>query len=113
MVNRDDIASWIDKARSALPADVGQPDYGAAVIVAGDGEHLALIQLGSNAPGWRCPNVAHEQLGPLPPRWVQRTALAPARCGRPTAGGRPCRVYVSAPGQACRHHSPKTTYETW
>lgn len=30
----------IDKARSALLADVGQPDYGAAVVVIGDEMHV-------------------------------------------------------------------------
>lgn len=44
----------IDKTRSVLLADVGQPDYGAASILAGDEEHLALIQLGFHGPGQRC-----------------------------------------------------------
>jgi hypothetical protein len=118
--------AWIDFARLAeLPRQPEADDqYAATVIVDQDGtDHLVLLSRTTyerddreNRTGWvdwPCAGIAHEQLGPLPARWAQRTVLAPARCGRPTASGVRCRMYVSAPGQPCRHHRPKTGIETW
>lgn len=120
------LSAWIDFARlvELPPQTEADDEYAATVIVDQDGtEHLVLLSRATferddreNRTGWvdwPCAGIAHEQVGPLPQRWAQRTVLAPLRCGRPTACGRPCRVYVSAPGRACRWHSPKIDYETW
>lgn len=96
---------WIDRARSVFLADVGQPDYGAAVVVRGDGTHLlALIQLRTPDAGWSWPSAEHERLGPLRPVWAARVQLAPLRCARTTLSGRPCRNTVSKAGQPCPKH---------
>jgi hypothetical protein len=103
----DDNAMHSDPDRSVYLCDVGQPDYWAAVGIAADGtEILYLHQRGttSGRPDPRCRDVAHEQLGPLPPRWAARTALCAFRCGRTTMAGQPCRMYVSRPGDACGWH---------
>ncbi|MGK2881308.1 MAG: hypothetical protein ACSLE6_11100, partial [Mycobacterium sp.] len=53
--------------------------------------------------------VAHEQLGPLPPRWRDRVRLCPIRCGRRTLTGAPCRRVVAGPGPCASHGEKATT----
>jgi hypothetical protein len=50
---------------------------------------------------WRPCCAPHEQPGRLPALYRERLAM---RCGRPTAKGTPCRVWVASPGQACPQH---------
>jgi hypothetical protein len=108
-------ASLIDDSRTRCLCDVGRDDYIAATAIAADGtEHLVLAELDSLGdetvrydPG--CGDVAHEQLGALPPRWAARTTLAPLRCGRRTQAGHPCRILVTRPGDTCTWHRTPTT----
>lgn len=100
----------IDSARSACLCDVGCTTYLAATTVDTDGQvNLVLAErnsIGDETVRYdaNCPAVAHEQPGPLPPRWRDRVALVPLRCGRPTKSGAPCRAYVTRPGAACGRH---------
>jgi hypothetical protein len=54
-----------------------------------------------------CSDVIHDQLGPLPLEFVRRITISQRthRCGRPTkTTGRPCRIEVTRPGEACGLH---------
>jgi hypothetical protein len=83
-----DDAELVDPHRTRCLCDVGAPDYLAATTVSADGTvHLLLARadaIGDESVTYSptCSSVAHEQLGPLPPRWHSRAALAPLRCGR-------------------------------
>ncbi|MGO9156777.1 hypothetical protein [Mycobacterium sp.] len=98
----------IDPDRSTCLCDVGQPDYAAVTVIDPDGaDRLVLAECATiNDPtvSYRSDPPPHEHLGPLPPRWGARVALAPFYCGRPTRAGRPCRIPVAAPGQRCSWH---------
>jgi hypothetical protein len=102
--------NWIDWDRTVCLCDSGRPGYLAATIVAVDGSpDLVLVyRRGIGDPAFTvdrtCRDASHEQLGPLPPQWAARAALTLSRCGRTTLGERPCRVYVSRPGEACGWH---------
>lgn len=103
----------VDHIHTARLDDIGQPDYYATVVVRSDGEqflilaHRASVDDSKTRVDLSTPHAVHEQLGPLPARWVSRIQLAPLRCGRPTARGAPCRVVVRTPCAPCaRHHRP-------
>ncbi|WP_343598890.1 hypothetical protein [Mycobacterium sp.] len=100
----------IDPQRSACLCDAGLPGH--ALVTALD-EHgtlrpvlAATDQVGDDAVRFdaECHAQAHEQLGLLPPAWVQRVRSVPLRCGRPTLSGTRCRKLVAAPGAACDWH---------
>jgi hypothetical protein len=106
-------ASLIDPDRTTCLCDAGNPDYLAATAVAADGsEHLLLAEcdgIGDENvcydPG--CTDVDHEQLGALPIEYVRRLTISRRthHCGRPTkTTGRPCRIEVTTPGEACGLH---------
>jgi hypothetical protein len=106
----------IDPAHTACLCDVGATDYIAATVVADDGtEHLILAERDSigDASVRYDPLTAqapHEQDGPLPTRYRLGLQAVPHRCGRPTkTTGRPCRIGVTRPGQACGLHRERTT----
>jgi hypothetical protein len=71
----------VDPRRSADLDDVGQRAYYAATAVEADGaEHLVLVQrAGAGDPTIRycsqCPDVEHEQTGPLPIEIVRRITI--------------------------------------
>ncbi|MDP7738986.1 hypothetical protein [Mycobacterium paragordonae] len=100
----------IDYGRSACLYHEGGYHYAALATSVAFGEHLVLVYGQSiNDPTVRydplCRDVAHEQLGPLPPTVEAKIATAARpRCGRPTRHGRPCRVTVPAPGDSCPWH---------
>ena len=71
----------IDGHRTCFLADVGLPGYVAAVTVSADGsEHLVLARLeqlrDDTRYDSRCPDVLHDQTGPLPLEVVKRIAIA-------------------------------------
>lgn len=112
----EDSANIIDDERTVTLGDVGQPDYLAAVAVDLNGrEHLVLAdrnRVGDLEATYaaHCPDVSHEQLGPLPLAVVRRIVIASRRsrstqlCGRPTKSGQPCQIPVASHGQACGWH---------
>jgi hypothetical protein len=108
----------LDAHRTARLDDVGAAGYLAATVVTEDGQQMFALANASavNDPAalidFACREVAHEQLGPLPIRWMHRVALAPARCGRATKAGRPCRTLVSEPGGPCPRHRATATNRT-
>lgn len=113
----DDGGFLLDPARCACLCDLAA-DYVLAVAVEPDGAtHYVLAHqpdIGDPAVRYTpdCPDAAHEQPGPLPPRWAARVELAPLRCGRRTRSGRRCRVPVARPNAACgRHRTAPTTTE--
>lgn len=77
----------IDSARSTALKDAGAPEFTAATIMNPAGEiHLVLIRrsaLGDPNVVYNAntPEAPHDQLGPLPPEFVQRVA-ASGRRGR-------------------------------
>jgi hypothetical protein len=103
---------YIDDRRSACLCDVGAPGYVAAVLVAADGrQDLVLVDqelIGDEQHTYdhTTPQARHEQLGPLPAGVRYQVWQVPAhRCGRPTkTTGRPCRIEVTRPGEACGLH---------
>jgi hypothetical protein len=104
--------TFVDVERSACLCDVGLIGYTAALCVTADGEDKAWLVNDAvlnvaNAPHGSADH-AHEQLGPLPAHWRHMVALAPYRCGRPRADGRPCRQAVRGPGRTCGWHSERT-----
>jgi hypothetical protein len=107
----DDRFSIIDDNRTACLCDVGGASgYVAATVVNAAGATTYLLvaveHLGDDSATYdaMCTAAAHEQTGPLPPRWRDRIELAPLRCGRRTKVGTACRAYVGRPGAACGHH---------
>lgn len=102
----------IDNARSAHLCAAGLPGYVAATAIEADGaEHLVLVQAGSvgdKAVRYNpaCPEVEHEQLGPLPLDVVRRITISrrTLRCGRRTKQGAPCQTPVARAGDACGRH---------
>jgi hypothetical protein len=112
---KDASHSFIDGARSACLCDVGQADYVATTVIEPDGsEHLVLAQhcaIGDPAVRYdsKSPDVAHEQLGPLPIEFVRRLTISQRayRCGRRTQAGNPCRIRVPLEGEACEWHRSK------
>ncbi|MDV3136755.1 hypothetical protein [Mycobacterium sp. 29Ha] len=100
----------IDYGRSAPLYREGGYHYAAVATSDAYGEHLVLAYgVAINDPAVRydpiCRDVDHEQLGPLPPAVAARIAAATRpRCGQPNRHGRPCRVPVAAPGDACVWH---------
>ncbi|OBC07753.1 MULTISPECIES: hypothetical protein [unclassified Gordonia (in: high G+C Gram-positive bacteria)] len=50
------------------------------------------------------PNQSHECVCPLSDEWRARIDNTPLRCSRPTRSGRPCRIVVHHPGDACATH---------
>jgi hypothetical protein len=105
--------SLIDDARTICLCDVGQPGYIAATAITAEGrEHLVLAELDAIGDEHvlydpTCTDVTHEQLGALPLEFVRRITVSQRvhRCGRPTkTTGRPCRVEVARPGEACGLH---------
>jgi hypothetical protein len=70
----------VDRAHTANLADVGAAGYDAAVIVDHNGDcHLALVLRSavgnlSTVYDQGCSDVAHDQLGPLPPYYAERIA---------------------------------------
>jgi hypothetical protein len=107
----EDRFSIIDDARTTCLCDVGgPPGYIAATVVSTAGVATYLLAavefLGDPSATYdaNCAEAAHEQTGPLPPRWRDRIQLAPARCGRRTKTGGRCRAYVGRPGDACGWH---------
>lgn len=111
MSDERDGFTLVDHGRNVYLGDVGLPDYFAATCVTSSGgEELWLVNaavLGVENADHGCGDQPHEQLGPLPDRWRTRTLLAPYRCGRPRADGRPCRQYVGAAGSACGWHAER------
>lgn len=85
----EDVPHLIDSARSADLRDVGGAGYIAATAVSPDGTtHLVLSRLdllsddsASYEPD--CPDVAHEQPGPLPLDFVRRVAISQRAHRRP------------------------------
>lgn len=104
----------VDRARCVCLCGDGLAGYTAAIAIESDGtEHAVLaaeIAIGDDRVRYdaTCAAVAHEQLGPLPPRWFARVRLAPLRCGRPTKTGTPCRVEIAVPGRTCGWHRNTT-----
>lgn len=100
----------VDYGRSAALYSEGSYHYAALATSVAFGEHLVLIDHNDiDNPAARydpvCRDVAHEQLGPLPPAVAAKIAAATRpRCGRPNRHGRPCRVPVAASGDACPWH---------
>lgn len=96
-----------DPDRWVCLCDVGAPDYAAAVTVDEYGtEQLWLVsmpQFNTHCDHGN-PNQEHERLGRLPGEWRERIWGELARCGRPTAKGRPCRHIANPPGEPCRMH---------
>jgi hypothetical protein len=80
------------------------------VCVSDDGRiDLVLVdssRLGDDRYTYRpnTPDAPHEQLGPLPTRYLLGLQAVPHRCGRPTKTGRPCRITVTHPGEPCGRH---------
>lgn len=112
------MGSVIDYDRAACLCGAGAPDYFAAVSVNADGtEALWLVSkdhLGADNPDSGDANQPHEQLGPLPQAVRERIrAAGRARCGRPTASGRPCRTQVAQAGDGCRHHGGPRPLRCW
>ena len=105
--------SFVDFMRSACLADVDLPGYAIAWCVNSAGEDQAWLisEAELNIPGTTHGDgdQPHEQLGPLPDRWRYRVALAPYRCGRPRADGRPCRQFVGEAGRTCAWHSERAS----
>jgi hypothetical protein len=104
----------VDWERCACLCDVGLAGYVVAWSVTADGEDMAwLVDEDALLNGKRAEHgngdQAHEHHGPLPERWRHRIALAPYRCGRPRADGRPCRQSVKAPGRPCSWHSERAS----
>ena len=105
-----------DSRRATCLCDAGAPDYVATVAVDSDGcEHLVLAErysIGDEHVRYdaTCRDVPHEQTGPLPLEYVRRLMISIRsagvhRCGRPTkTTGRPCRIEVTPPGEACGLH---------
>jgi hypothetical protein len=66
----------IDYARSSHLADVGAPDYAAALVIDPRGREffvLAHVNDDDSEYDVRCRRCApHEQLGKLPPEWQER-----------------------------------------
>ncbi|EFG79556.1 hypothetical protein HMPREF0591_0533 [Mycobacterium parascrofulaceum ATCC BAA-614] len=99
----------VDWERSACLCDVGSAGYVLAVAVTSDGADTLWIvddaELHAEHPRYGSADQLHEQLGPLSAALRERIWPTP-RCGRPTKGtGRPCRIVVSGPGEACGLHS--------
>jgi hypothetical protein len=102
----------IDNSRAACLCDVGGAGLIATVAVSADGaEHLVLAdrdRIGDDNArvDIGCPAAEHEQIGELPPEYVQRITVSRRthRCGRRTKSGTPCRAYVGQPGEACGWH---------
>lgn len=102
----------IDTDRTACLCDAGQTDYIATTAIDVDGcERMVLAHqpsIGDTSVvfGPKCPDVAHEQLGPLPLAVVRRITIASRvhRCGRTTKSGTPCRNTVAEPGKHCTWH---------
>jgi hypothetical protein len=108
-VPEPDRRAIIDQARAADLADGGPPGHRLAIAIRDDGEELYWIvcdaELDAARPRFGNADQPHEQLGPLPAMWRHRVALAPLRCRRTTTRtGRPCRILVSRPGDACSWH---------
>jgi hypothetical protein len=108
--------TYIDHARSSCLCGAGLPGYAAVVAIDQDGgTDLVLIDQSAlgcevhNIYNPTTPQAPHEQTGPLPYHWRARVHLAPLRCGQPTQHGRPCRVIVAQPGQACGRHRRRET----
>jgi hypothetical protein len=104
--------TFVDYQRSACLCDVGLADYTVALCVTANGENQAWLvseaELGiANTPHGDA-DQPHEQLGPLPAHWRSMVMLAPYRCGRPRADGRPCRQAVKGPGR-CAWHSERAS----
>jgi len=104
----------VDLDHAACLCDVGLPGYVAAVAVDSDGEaHLLLAEWGSVGDEAKrydplTAQAPHEQTGPLPIEYVHRITISRRqrghRCGRLTKAGRPCRIAVRRPGDACGLH---------
>lgn len=86
--------------------------WAAAVCITPDGdEALWLISPDYDADiGCACPESApHEQDGPLPDRYWYGLHC----CGAANrTDGRPCRNFVSRPGDRCHHHRAHTAATT-
>lgn len=108
----DPHAAVVDFGRTAFLDDEDGHHVAAVVTSRADGEHLVLVDPDRlDDAGARydplCRDVAHEQPGPLPRAVAARVRDAGRpRCGRRTnSTGRPCRVRVIAPGDACGAHA--------
>lgn len=98
----------VDPGRTVELDRDGLHGYSAATVLTADGStELVLVRRQLIGRASYLPASAgvapHEQDGPLPPRWLDRTWLAPVRCGHPTANGRPCQRNTRA-GQPCHQH---------
>lgn len=98
----------VDPDRTVELDAAGLRGFSAATVLTADGSpELVLVRrqlLGCERYVPVSPNVApHEQDGPLPPRWHDRTWLAPTRCSRPTAAGQPCRR-ITTNSHPCHQH---------
>lgn len=109
----------VDLDHAACLCDVGLPGYVAAVAVDSDGEaHLLLAEWGSVGDEAKrydplTAQAPHDQTGPLPLEYVRRLTISSRRthrCGRATrTTGKPCRMEVAWPGQACGFHNERNT----
>ncbi|BCQ09665.1 hypothetical protein JMUB5695_03115 [Mycobacterium heckeshornense] len=110
------MGALIDHERSTCLCDVGLPGYWLATCVKPDGDTvLWLVDRDELGGDNRCcgygDDMAHEQLGPLPPTWRSRVWDTPTRCGRRTVHGGRCRIPVTVPGQACYWHRRETRHD--
>jgi hypothetical protein len=114
-----DKANLLDDLRTACLCDARAPGLLAATAIAADGsEHYLLalrVAIGDESARYdpTTPQAPHEQLGELPSEFVRRLTVAARthRCGRRTCKGRPCRIRVDRPGQACEFHRLATDDE--
>lgn len=112
----DTDALLIDPDRSTCLCNVGAPGYRAVVAVdAQCDEHLILADVDrinddTTVVDTGCAAAEHDQSGPLPLDVLRRITIAhrAPRCGRRTQAGKPCRIHVSRPGQACGLHRTST-----
>ncbi|GFG98129.1 hypothetical protein MTIM_40080 [Mycobacterium timonense] len=109
--DRFDRITLLDWGRSACLCDVGAPGQSVAVAVTADGRDVFWLldetEPHADYPRYGDARQPHEQHGPLPDALRERIWPTPRR-GRPTKGtGRPCRIAVSAPAEACRLHSER------
>lgn len=115
MTDFADVRALVDYHRSACLCDVGAPDYLLTVAIAADGTETFMLArhdaIGDPSITYRrdCPDAPHEQADRLPLEFVRRVTISQRthRCGRPTKAGRPCRIAVNRPGDACCWHRSK------
>ncbi len=104
----EDKARWVDPGRSTCLCQFGLPGYTAGIAVGHDGEETLWLfredVIGKPGVDHGSAYVRHEQVGRLPRDVRERIWDAAIRCGQLTAAGRPCRMKVAEPGQACSFH---------